>query len=280
MINDLPSNVESQCVLFADDTTLFSSNSNNLELNQTMTQAVDEATNWFRANGLYLNDNKSQRLVFSLRHNSDINSTVKFLGIHLDKRLTWNQHVDYVCVRLSRVVYLLRRLKYLIPREFLRSSYYAFFNSVIAYGIHLWGNSSSINKVLILQKKAVRIISGAPFDAHCKPLFVKEEIQTVVNMYIFSCLLKIKENLSQYSTKSEIHQYPTRFNHYLVAPIPRLSVTKKWFHTSAIDMFNSLPVEAHVVNNSRFKSVLYKFLIMNPFYNLAEFYNNSANIVF
>lgn len=47
-----------------------------------------------------------------------------------------------------------------------------FFLSIIRHSLVIWGNSSKISDVLILQKRAVRVMSKAgPLD-HCKPLFI------------------------------------------------------------------------------------------------------------
>ena len=194
--------------------------------------------------------------------------------------LTWEPHVDSLCTRLSRVIYLLRRLKFLVPSAFLKNAYYAFFHGVIVYGIHIWGNCNSISKILVLQKKAVRILTGSVFDAHCKPLFTNEGILTVINLYIYVCLLKIKKNLNNYKTKTNVHKHSTRYNYQLVVPNSRLSITRKWFEISGLNMFNRLPVQSHNVTFCRFKSVIHSFLVLNPFYTIQEFYSNPLNIVF
>ena len=49
---------------------------------------------------------------------------------------------------------------------------------------------------------------GSAHDAHCKPLFKPESILTVVNVYIFRCLLNIKKNLNDYTPISAVHSYP------------------------------------------------------------------------
>ena len=93
------------------------------------------------------------------------------LGIIIDSKLTWQSQIDAVCSRLARVIHLLRHLKSLVPKCFLKNAYYAFFHSVMTYGLTVWGNGSTINKVLKLQKSAIRILTGSSYDAHCRPLF-------------------------------------------------------------------------------------------------------------
>ena len=117
MINDLSSNITSNCLLFADDVILYSTS--NLNINNSFNEAI----NWFGTNGLYLNENKTQEILFTLRQvaPSEV-STAKLLGIVLDSKLTWNPHIDGVCKRLARVIHLLRHLKTSVPKECLKIS--------------------------------------------------------------------------------------------------------------------------------------------------------------
>ena len=48
---------------------------------------------------------------------------------------------------------------------------------------------------------------GSDFDANCKTLFINEHILTLVNLYIFQCLTKLKLGLSKISSKSDLHDY-------------------------------------------------------------------------
>ena len=229
-----------------------------------------------------MNMNKTQRLLFSLKHlpDNDTLSNVKLLGIHLDSKLTWSEHIDSICVRLSRVIYLLRHLKQLISKVHLKSAYYGFFHNILSYGIHIWGNGSNISKLLCLQKKAVRILTGSPYDAHCRPLFIDEGILTVINLYIYHCLVRVKRNLNQFIDRIQIHNYPTRYNYLLALPPVRLTKSKNWFDFMSIKMFNKLPQEAHTTNINRFETVLFCWLINNPFYNIKEFFESNVIISF
>ncbi|PSN44585.1 hypothetical protein C0J52_25047 [Blattella germanica] len=65
------------------------------------------------------------------------------------------------------------------------------------YGILLWGNHSSAKSLFILQKRAIRIIHGAPPRTHCKPLFIKLGILTLPSMYVLASLLHVKRNINQ-----------------------------------------------------------------------------------
>ncbi|KAG8305220.1 hypothetical protein J6590_108272 [Homalodisca vitripennis] len=215
-INDLPVNVNCNSVVFADDSTFFCRNKLEM-LSGIMDNYITESSIWFQSNGLMLNQSKTQSIIFSLCNRETdlgfkINDSVKLLGITLDSKLAWNAHVNNVSVKLSRVIYLLRQIRKLVPKQYVINAYYAFFNSIISYGIILWGNCSDVQRILILQKKALRILTNSPYRAHCKPLFVQEGILTVINLYIFVCLCNVKNNLQDYCTRNEFHHYHTRFN--------------------------------------------------------------------
>ena len=55
--------------------------------------------------------------------------------------------------KLSRVLGILNRLKYIYPQHILFTIYNSLFMSHVNYGILLWGSCS--NKIANLQKKAI-----------------------------------------------------------------------------------------------------------------------------
>jgi hypothetical protein len=77
----------------------------------------------------------------------------KFLGLIIENTLSWKQHNDYVITKTSIACYALRNIKYFIPLDTLKLIYFAHIHFIISYGIIIWGGSSCVNKVFILQKK-------------------------------------------------------------------------------------------------------------------------------
>ena len=69
-------------------------------------------------------------------------------------------------------------------QEVLRSLYFSLFNSHLSYGITVWGKCSDylINKLKLVQKKAVRVISFADFNAASKPILKKLEILDISDL--------------------------------------------------------------------------------------------------
>lgn len=75
-------------------------------------------------------------------------------------------------------MYALNALKFFMPSHILRTMYYALLHSHFTYGCLLWGNSYKkyVHKLKVLQKKAVRIICHASYNATSSPLFKKTGI--------------------------------------------------------------------------------------------------------
>jgi len=126
--------------------------------------------------------------------NKDISSSTetKFLGLIIGETLSWNQHI--------------------VPQSTLRTIYYAHVLSILSYAIIFWGRSSSANELLILQKKAVRIITGSRVRESCREAFKNMQIMTLYSQYIFSLILFTVKNKHLFTPNNEIHKYKTRDN--------------------------------------------------------------------
>jgi len=215
-VNDLPSSIGTKSVLYADDTTFINTADNITQLNLLAKHTISEAAVWFATNGFLLNETKTQSMICTLNsfdvsnvEDGMVNSS-KFLGIFLDNKLKWHQHIDHISSKLSRSIYLLKKLTFCIPFHYLKTTYFAYFQSIFRYGLILFGNCSRINEILLLQKKAIRVITKSDPVAHCKPLFIKLEIQTIINLYIFDLATFILKNKDCLKFSNEIHGYNTR----------------------------------------------------------------------
>ena len=85
-------------------------------------------------------------------------------------------------------MYALRTVKNTLNQRSLLLLYNSVFHCHILYAIHIWSctNSSFVNDLFKLQKSAIRIISGAKYNAHTEPLFKKFEILPLPDLITFS----------------------------------------------------------------------------------------------
>ena len=107
--------------------------------------------------------------------------TFNFLGITLDEHITWKQHSDKITIKISRVIGLLRRLQRILPSHILLTIYNSLIQSHLNYGLLLWGYKN--NRIVNLQKKAIRVVAYRPYIAHTTPLFKELRLIKVDDLY-------------------------------------------------------------------------------------------------
>jgi hypothetical protein len=106
-INDLPTAVGcgNNTFMYADDTAFVFGNNDKRALSHCITQSMGLALDWFTANRLKLNLKKTELLNFGKKNNVEVivngeclktSSTVKYLGVTLDRKLSWQSHLETV----------------------------------------------------------------------------------------------------------------------------------------------------------------------------------------
>jgi len=137
--------------------------------------------------------------------------------------------------------YALRNIIHIVPVGTLRVIYFAHIHSIINYGIIFWGSSYYANKMFILQKKIIRIITNIRPRHSCKEAFKNMETMTLFSQYIYSLVLYTVNNKHLFDINNEIHKYKTRNNNNLHLPLANLSKFNKEAYIAGIKVFNHLP---------------------------------------
>ena len=267
--NDLPTSINTEIVLYADDTTILL-HGHEPQLTTDSEEAKQDASHWFARNHLIMNANKTAELdITTNRRDPRETKNVKFLGIQLDTRLTWLPHIEGLLPTLSSTIYAVKRIRDTINANAAKSVYYALFHSRASYGLTAWGASPHSQKVLILQKKAVRIIEGAHYTESCRPLFRKHRILTIRATYILQQVIRVKRHLANFQQRGAIHEYNTRQRSQLETPFGRLCTTD--FMRDGLNLYNCLPDSWKDLNSRQLKRRLSRFLIEHPPYTRDEF---------
>jgi hypothetical protein len=183
-------------------------------------------------------------------------NNIKFLGLIIETNLSWRTHIDKLLLKLG-TVYVLRTLKSYMSRNVLIMIYYAYFHSILTYGIIFWGNSPYTINLFRLQKKAIRIICGIHNRVSCKEYFKQLKID-------------------HYKFCSQIHDITTRHTHDLYQPTSSLSVFMNGSFNVNIKIFKKLPNEIKILiyNTKKFKTRLKAFLQFYSFYTIQEYFNH------
>ena len=103
--------------------------------------------------------------------------SVKYLGVKIDTNLSWKNHVNDLSIKLNRANAFLFKMRKYVSLKILRSICFVIFDSYLSYCCLVWvQNCSTMQGIIILQKKAVRIINFQPRNFHTSPLFTESSI--------------------------------------------------------------------------------------------------------
>ena len=106
-------------------------------------------------------------------------TNINFLGLELDDHISWKNHVIKILPNLNRACYAVRAMYLISCMSTLKMIYFAYFHSIINYGIIFGGKSTECKKVFLAQKKIIRIMTGSRPRTPCKPLFQSLGILTI-----------------------------------------------------------------------------------------------------
>ena len=265
-------------VLFADDTTILCSNADIDELYRIINLEISKLSDWFRANKLSLNIKKTNYMLFGYKkysHNSDdskyaiqidttsiarVNCT-RFLGVIIDDKLTWNKHICNIKLNISKALYSMTRLRYKLNKNCLLTLYYSFIYSQLNYCTLLWGNASKVllNRLLLMQKRAVRIIDNCHHRSHTDPLFKNYNILKIHDLYVLSCCIfayKYKNNLLPTACNNfmmlnivNTPRYDIRNINDFLIPRFRTNVRQKCICIQGPTYWNSIPIDIRLIDN-------------------------------
>ena len=245
-------------ILFADDSTFYMIGENPTELiNKTNTELL-KFSNWCLANKLTVNTSKTHYMLFSktityfqpLPNLTILNDEIlqvdktKFLGVILDKNLTFKHHLSNLCLKLSRTIPLLLKLKHFAPGNILKCLYYAHIYPHLTYCNPVWSQTypCHMSQINVLHKKIIRIITNSDFNAHTQPLFKQLNI---LNLSDLSKLILTsfiyKRVLTDNPNTQPSHNYLTRNQYALYIPRPNLTLFKHSVMYAGPKTWNGLP---------------------------------------
>ena len=295
-INDLPQNrtIPADYILYADDTNVIISADDPKTLENKFNSLVTDTEKWLRNNQLCLNTTKTNYMLINPQNRNNntpltINNThninrveeIKFLGLNITDKFSWNEHIHHVIKKIKPGIATLYKLREVAELPTLLQIYYSLIHSHLAYSILIWGNAphTYLDKLLKIQKKAIRIITRSSPLTSCRPLFQKHNILTVFSLYVLEASCYVKKCLLQPDVNSvssiiqagNIHSHNTRQQNNIFIHNSTNRQKKTNLNLQCALIYNKLPDHLKQIPNiNTFKAKTKYLLLNNALYGVHE----------
>lgn len=273
--------------LFADDMALVYSAQSYQILKKQIEEDLQLLNDWFNQRNLSMNAEKT-RFMHILTKNltqanifhsvSFNNQTIlscteyEYLGLVIDQKLSWKNHVQKIIGKTSSYVYALKRIRHSTRKETSMLFYNAYIDSHLTYLLPFWGTASKslIKIVEILQKKALKYIDFKPKTYPSHLLFSESRLSINQKFHYESILLilKIKNNMIRNSANLlpnlSVTGRVTRASAQIKIPNLFKKITQNTVFYNGLKEFNRLP--NNIKNNNSFgqtKTLLKRFCYQN-----------------
>lgn len=257
-----------------------------------MNSDLDNIYQWLTANKLTLNISKTEYMIIGSRHNlnkinidpkikiggESINrvKTAKSLGIVIDEKLKWEDHIDSISKKVSSGIGAIKLIKPYVPNDSLIQIYNALVQPYFEYCSLVWQNCKLELQLKLqkLQNRAARVITGDNWETSSKDVLNKLNWQPLDHLRLIDTLLfvrKILKNEAPISISEQFHisvneQYNLRSNFTtLKLPKPKTNAMKRSFSYHGAKTWNNLPTELKnlAISDKVFKNKLQDFIREN-----------------
>uniref|UniRef100_A0A8C6LAH3 Reverse transcriptase domain-containing protein n=1 Tax=Nothobranchius furzeri TaxID=105023 RepID=A0A8C6LAH3_NOTFU len=251
-------------ILFADDTNVLSFGKDLITLMDKVEKELNALKCWFNLNKLTLNLNKTKFIIFTNRAitvdtNLKINNTeieraneIKFLGVTIEKKLSWKPHIDSIKAKLSKSLAVLYKVKEFLDEKALYLLYCSLFLPYFMYCVEVWGNTyeTHLKPLFIIQKRAIRLVNKAACREHTHLLFIHLKVlklRELVTLRTAQFMYKVMYNLmpKQIQDLFQIRESVYDLRGYKMFRKPKVRTKMKQLCISCVgvDVWNKLDQE-------------------------------------
>lgn len=214
---DLPTSPDkTTTTTFADDTAILCSNKDAKDASKNLQEHLQLVDNWLSKWRIKVNETKSVHVTFTLNRGTcppiQLNGTTvpqkteyKYLGIHLDRRLTWKKHIETKKAEFnikSKQMYWLLGRKSKLKLEYKLLLYKSILKPIWQYGCQLWqtASASQVEVIERIQNKILRQICEAPW-------YIKNN-NILKDLQMMSVKSVIDKTRRRYTRKIRCHPNP------------------------------------------------------------------------
>lgn len=184
---------DNTCIQYADDICVFAVKNTEHECVSELERIVDKLGVWMRDHGFELAPQKCAVMICSRARNTQhraeasigLNNNTfplvrsfRYLGLILDDKLRWTEHISYVkrrCEKACNILKCTTRHYWGADVHVSLLFYKAYIRSIVDYGSFLYGNAARTNLLQLdrIQFKCLRIVLGAMRSTPCPTLLAE-----------------------------------------------------------------------------------------------------------
>ena len=171
--------------------------------------------NYSKTSYMIVSRKNNQLIYFNVKINDKTitqTTCVKYLGVFIDDKLTWSNHIAYLENKLSRSVGLFYRIRQYLSYSALKSLYFSFVYSHLQFAIGAWGGVgiTTLNQLNVLHNKIIAAMTYSSFRTKIMPLYKKLNLLKLDDIYSLE--------LGKIMHKFHSGNLPDNFN-YLFTPV-------------------------------------------------------------
>lgn len=198
-IHDFPRTQDCKIAFFADDTAFFATSRLSRTIIKNLENAVKKFSKYYQKWKIKINEDKTQAIFFTKRRTRQLphrnfiigdrnieweNSAMKYLGVYLDKRLTFKHHVDYVIKKTNTAVRILYSLMNRKSKLNINSKILLFktmLRPIMTYATPIINTIAKSHKKLLqtTQNKIIKMIIDAPLRTSTSQMHEETEFEMV-----------------------------------------------------------------------------------------------------
>lgn len=205
-----------QIVTFADDTAILFHGNSWQDVNSRAQTGFNLVTDWLSNNLLTLNLTKTKFITFTVTnknrppegtilikaHACDGNmgcncqvitetSSIRYLGIQVDKNLNWQEHINTLTGRVRKLIYIFKTLRHICDIKLLISIYYALCQSILGYCIAIWGGAAKTTMLKLerAQRVVLKVMTFKSYRHSTLSLYSETSVLTVRQLFLKQLLL-------------------------------------------------------------------------------------------
>lgn len=266
-------------ISYADDTVILFTGDTWEDVRAISEKGMTQVAGWLNNNLLTLNTDKTKYICFSIyntnqpAHDYNIKihlcknkvhcscpaiekvTSIKYLGVIIDQRLSWQPHIEQVINRTRKLNWIFRTLRHVVPKntskklvsnKLLNDIYVALVQSILVYCITVWGGAAK-TKFIHLERAQRGLIKIMYFKKKTFPtidLYRLSNLLSVRKLYVQQSVIKKHKTIAQKSNDNKTR----RKNRVVPVPQTNTLFARMQLERSSCFLYNKINKKLEIYN--------------------------------